>query len=172
MAKTFFIVVCVISIVCIQSCVSPSKHEPKKPVVHHNVSTTNQLQLAFVAATNKARSKARMCGDKKFPAAPALALNNKLNQAAYLHSLDMYENQFLEHSSSNGNTLVERMRNESYSWRAVAENIAHNQKNIAQVIEDWLSSPGHCSNIMSADFTETGIAQVNRYWTQVYAAPK
>ncbi|MEJ2115163.1 MAG: CAP domain-containing protein [Gammaproteobacteria bacterium] len=122
-------------------------------------------------AVNNVRSKARMCGRKFFSAAPALDLNINLNKAAYKHSLDMYENQFLEHVSSNGNTLVERMQDANYSWNAVAENIAHNQKDIAHVIEDWLSSPGHCSNMMSADYTQTGVAQVNRYWTQVYAAP-
>ena len=65
----------------------------------------------------------------------------------------------------------ERMQQIDYAWSAVAENIAHNQRTIAQVIQAWLSSPGHCSNLMSAEFTQTGVAVVNRYWTQVYATP-
>ena len=84
----------------------------------------------------------------------------------------MSKHQFLEHTSSNGDTLVERMQDVSYLWSAVGENIAHNQNSIGQVIEDWLSSPGHCSNMMSADYTQTGVANVNKYWTQVYATPK
>ena len=133
---------------------------------------SSQLEHDFLTATNRVRAKARKCGDKYFPAAPALRLNKSLNKAAYGHSLDMFENQFLEHTSSNGDTLVQRMIRVDYLWKAVGENIAHNQKTIMHVIEDWLSSPGHCSNIMSSAYTETGIAQVNRYWTQVYAAPK
>ena len=84
----------------------------------------------------------------------------------------MSENQFLEHTSSNGDTLIERLHNVNYLWSAVGENIAHNQNSIKQVIDDWLSSPGHCSNLMSDVYTQTGVALVNKYWTQVYAAPK
>ncbi len=84
----------------------------------------------------------------------------------------MSENQFLEHASSNGDTLVERMQDVNYVWSAVGENLAHNQKTIQQVIADWLASPGHCSNLMSSDYTQAGVAVVNRYWTQVYATPK
>ncbi len=43
----------------------------------------------------------------------------------------------------------------------------------------WLSSPGHCANIMSADFTEMGAAHaIERsststiYWTQVFGSRK
>ncbi len=126
----------------------------------------------FLSKVNVVRSKARKCGDEYFPAAPALILNHTLNKAAHKHSQDMSKHQFLEHTSSNGDTLVERMQDVNYLWSAVGENIAHNQNSIGQVIEDWLSSPGHCSNMMSADYTQTGFANVNKYWTQVYATPK
>jgi len=99
-------------------------------------------------------------------------LNHKLSKAAQKHSQDMYRHQFLEHTSSNGDTLVERMKGVKYIWSAVGENIAHNQSSIGQVLDDWLGSPGHCSNIMSADYTQTGVANIHKYWTQVYAAPK
>jgi uncharacterized protein YkwD len=134
----------------------------KDPDFHHQ----------FLKQVNIVRSKGRRCGEVFFPAAQPLSLNHNLNQAAYKHSNDMFKHQFLEHVSSNGDTLVERMHKANYVWRAVAENIAHNQKSIGQVIDAWLSSPGHCSNMMSAAYTQTGIANVNRYWTQVYAAPK
>jgi uncharacterized protein YkwD len=46
------------------------------------------------------------------------------------------------------------------------------------VVNGWLDSPGHCSNIMDTQYTEMGIAYlVNRksdagiYWTQVFARP-
>lgn len=131
-----------------------------------------EFEKLFLNKVNVVRSKARKCGDKYFTASHALILNHSLTKAAYRHSKDMSKHQFLEHTSSNGNTLAERMQGVNYAWRAVGENIAYNQKSIGQVIEDWLSSPGHCSNMMSADYTQTGVANVNKYWTQVYATPK
>jgi len=123
------------------------------------------VMLSACAATNTSRvsiSKNKQVGTS----------TNFEEDFLYKHSLDMSEHQFLEHTSSNGDTLVERMQGVNYAWRAVGENIAHNQKSIGQAIEDWLSSPGHCSNIMSSDYSQTGVAVVNSYWTQVYATPK
>jgi len=144
----------------------------QKPLKASHSNSQSQFEVQFLTQVNKVRATPRVCGDKKFPAAPALELNTKLTIASRKHSMDMSKNQFLEHVSSNGDTLVERMQDVAYAWRAVGENIAHNQKSILAVIEDWLASPGHCRNLMSADYSQTGVAVVNRYWTQVYASPK
>lgn len=140
--------------------------------VKNNSLSSASLEAQFLVEVNKVRSIGRRCGNKKFPAAPALTTSPKLSSAAHQHSLDMSENQFLDHVSSNGDTLVERVQEVNYAWRAVGENLAHNQKTIQQVISAWLSSPGHCSNLMSSDYTHAGVAVVNWYWTQVYASPK
>jgi len=168
MKRIYFVCVSVI-LVFSAACVSntPNVNKPDKAL-----STPNQFEQNFLAEVNKIRARPRNCGNKKYPAAPALVLNEKLTRASYKHSLDMSNNQFLEHVSSNGDTLVERMQGVAYSWSAVGENIAHNQKSILAVLQDWLVSPGHCSNLMSADYSQTGVAVVNRYWTQVYASPK
>lgn len=143
-----------------------------KPRVKFNTLLPANFEQQFIDAVNKTRAQSRVCGNKKLPAAPKLILNKKLTRASHKHSLDMSKNQFLEHTSSNGDTLAERMRDVAYSWSAVGENLAHNQKTIQQVIEDWLASPGHCVNLMSADYTQAGVAVVDWYWTQVYAAPQ
>lgn len=160
-----------ICLLLISACVTNSSSSQKPRVKNNSVSSV-QFEQQFLAEINKVRAIARICGNKKYPAAPALTLNSKLTSASYKHSLDMSENQFLEHVSSNGDTLVKRMQNINYVWSAVGENLAHNQKTIQQVIADWLVSPGHCSNLMSSDYTQAGVAVVNRYWTQVYATPK
>ena len=131
------------------ACASNSTTGKKQRFKEKSESKT-QFEKRFIAEVNKVRATPRACGNKKFPAASALVLNAKLTSASYKHSLDMSENQFLEHVSSNGDTLVERMRDANYDWSAVGENLAHNQKSIQQVIADWLSSPGHCSNLMSS----------------------
>ena len=166
------IIFVVIFLLSLFSCGAPLISADTNAATQISASKDSSLQHQFLKQVNMARSKGRRCGKKYFPAALPLSLNQNLNQAAHNHSEDMFTHKFLEHVSSNGDTLVERMHKVNYAWRAVAENIAHNQKSIGQVIDDWLSSPGHCSNMMSASYTQTGIANVNRYWTQVYGTPK
>lgn len=155
--------------VLLVSC-APANHVSERK--NTKVVQSTGFEKLFLNKVNIVRAKARKCGDEYFPAAPALILNHTLSKAAHRHSQDMSKHQFLEHTSSNGDSLVERMQAVNYAWRAVGENIAHNQNSIGQVIEDWLSSPGHCSNMMSAEYAQTGVANVNKYWTQVYATPK
>ena len=144
--------------------------KPKPVILVKHKSSTTALQHQFLEQVNRLRAHTRKCGNKHFSAAAPLTINDRLNQAAYRHSLDMYKNSFLDHVSSNGDTLLDRVEKTNYPWRAVGENIAHNQRSIEHVLQDWLSSPGHCKNMMSSEFRHTGIAQVNWYWTQVYAA--
>ena len=165
------IIFLVIIFLFISACTSIAV-SPKTSQIKSTKHITAKFEQQFIAEVNKVRKKSRLCGNKKYPAAKPLMLSEKLTVASYKHSLDMSDNQFLEHISSNGDTLVERMRDVEYAWSAVGENLAHNQKTIKQVIEDWLSSPGHCSNLMSSDYTQAGVAMVNGYWTQVYASPK
>ncbi|MGO1693891.1 MAG: CAP domain-containing protein [Marinobacter sp.] len=56
---------------------------------------------------------------------------------------------------------------------------AAGQNSVDQVVDGWLSSPGHCANIMRVEFTEMGAARIeapgSKYspvWTQVFARPR
>ena len=106
------------------------------------------------------------------PSVPGLTLNAQLNQAAQVHNQDMVRFDFLSHTGSNGLRSSDRVTNAGYQWRSTGENIAVGQRSVNEVMEDWLSSPGHCRNIMSASFTEFGMAYDARYWTQVFARPR
>jgi uncharacterized protein YkwD len=63
-----------------------------------------------------------------------------------------------------------------YRARHVGENIASGVPTAREVVDGWLASPGHCSNIMDPRFTEMGVAYATErrsrgviYWTQVFA---
>lgn len=71
------------------------------------------------------------------------------------------------------------MTRAGYSWKAVAENVAAGQSTAEEAVRTWLESPGHCENLMSPGYSETGIAHaINReaekgiYWVQVFATPR
>ena len=73
-----------------------------------------------------------------------------------------------------GNTYykaVPRLSKAGYKWSTWAENVAMGQQNEEEVMKSWLSSPGHCANIMNPNVTEVGAAHSGDYWTQLFAAP-
>lgn len=128
-------------------------------------------------AVNTARAQARKCGGRSMPAVAALSWNEQLQQAAFVHSSNMATYDFFSHTGLDGKEVSQRIRDEGYNWRAVGENISAGAPDVATVMAGWLSSPGHCANIMSANFAEMGAAVVTNnstyygsYWTQVFAA--
>ncbi|MGM0375741.1 MAG: CAP domain-containing protein [Bacteroidota bacterium] len=123
---------------------------------------------------NEARAESRRCGGTKHEATHPLGWNEKLAQAALVHANDMAENEFFDHTGSDGSTIVERIEREDYVWRAAGENVAMGPRTVADVVEGWLESPGHCSNIMNPDFREMGaaISDDGQYWVQVFATPR
>ena len=152
-----------------------------------NDSTTNasneceldEIEVEMLSQINAARATARMCGTDSYAATTQLQWNCSLKQAALAHSTDMETNNFFSHTGSDGLQVSDRVNAENYSWMAVGENIAAGQTTVSQVMQGWLNSPGHCSNIMSASYTEVGASLVSSttadyptYWTQVFAAAR
>jgi uncharacterized protein YkwD len=139
----------------------------------------DETDRALLNRVNEARSQPRQCGDQDFDAAEPLSWNCKLEDAARAHSEAMAELEFFSHTGPEGDQTGERLNARGYSWSAVGENIASGQNSVDQVVDGWLSSPGHCANIMSADFTEMGAAKIEApgsqyspFWTQVFARPR
>jgi uncharacterized protein YkwD len=135
------------------------------------------FEQEMLSAVNTARATGRQCGGANMPAVSALTWNGQLEQAAFSHSSNMANYDFFSHTGLDGKEVSQRVRDEGYNWRAVGENIAAGSPDVVAVMAGWLSSPGHCSNIMSENFTEMGAAVVTNnsasyriYWTQVFAA--
>jgi uncharacterized protein YkwD len=138
-----------------------------------------RVSARVLALANEARSRARRCGMRRFPAVPPLALERHLTSAAREHARDMARHDMLEHSGSDGSLPDQRVTRAGYQWRATGENIASGPTTPEEVMAGWLSSPGHCENLMSPHFKEMGIAWVvdpksaqGVYWAQVFATRK
>lgn len=119
---------------------------------------------------NEVRKKGCQCGDTWYSAAPPLAWNEQLAKAAEGHSIDMRDNKYFSHTAPDGSNAGERMERAGYQWTAYGENIASGPANEKAVIADWLSSPGHCKNIMNKNYREMGIGRAGRIWTQVFGS--
>lgn len=128
---------------------------------------------------NAARAVARSCGATAMPAAAPLAWNDRLFSAAARHSSDMAVNNYFSHTGLDGRSAAQRVAAEGYAWSWVGENIAAGQSSVSVVVGGWLASPGHCANIMRAEYRDVGVSCVRqsgstygRYWTMTLARPR
>jgi len=125
----------------------------------------------FLNRINKIRAKGCNCGITYFPPAPPLKWNDDLEFAARGHALDMSERNYFSHTSMNGRSMSDRALDAGYGYKGykiytVGENIAQGQMSIAEVMNGWLHSEGHCRNLMNPAFKEVGIAETDHYWVQ------
>ncbi len=139
------------------------------------------FQADMLAAVNARRRAGATCGaNGNFPAAPDLVWNAQLTQAAAAHSDDMVTNNFFSHTGSTGSTLGSRATAAGYSWSGLGENIAAGQSSVANVVDGWMKSDGHCANLMNAAFKDIGVACIaggtgntyRTYWTQDFGTPR
>jgi uncharacterized protein YkwD len=105
-----------------------------------------------------------------------LAADSRLATAARLHSRDMANRGYFDHTTPDGVTFDKRITNAGYRWSSVGENIAKGQKDAASVMRSWMDSPGHRANILNCTFKDIGIglAYDSRrapLWTQDFGTP-
>ncbi|MEV4419486.1 CAP domain-containing protein [Patulibacter sp. NPDC049589] len=108
-----------------------------------------------------------------------VALDARARQAAQGHADDMAARNYFDHTAPvpapNGTTVAERLTATGYSWSSVGENIARGQLTPRLVMQAWLGSEIHCTNLMAPKFTDAGFgvstAGAGPYWVQVFARP-
>lgn len=139
------------------------------------------FQASAMARINQKRAAGASCGTRgSFAAAAALAWNTRLTQAADGHSRDMVANNFHDHVSADGRTLADRIDATGYAWNTIGENIAAGYPSVNAVVDGWMTSDGHCANLLNPAFTEVGLACMsgsaattyNSYWTMTLARPR
>ena len=136
--------------------------------------TPQQLTLAeeVLAHVSAARSSGTTCGGVQRPAVSRVALSDQLIQAAQAHSDDMESMGRLTHTGSDGSNPGQRIARTGYQAATWGENAAMGYRSGAAVVAGWLSSTGHCNNMMNAAYTEIGAARAGDYWTLVLARPR
>jgi uncharacterized protein YkwD len=138
----------------------------------------SDIEQQVLTLVNRARSQARKCGTFIQPAVPPLTASARLDAAAVAHARDMATHDFFEHRGSDGSMVSDRVTRTGYLWKNVAENIAAGARAAETVVQGWIDSPGHCVNLMGAQYKEMGIgyaierkSQSGIYWSQVFASP-
>lgn len=144
---------------------SSLRHDSSRAPVPATIDRTKMLRLV-----NEVRSRGCQCGDTYYPAAPALKWNAQLEAAAYHHSSDMAKNKFFSHKAPDGSRGGARLDRAGYNWKTYGENIGQGYRTEREMLNGWLSSPGHCKNILNKTYTEMGVAKVGTLWTQEFGS--
>ncbi len=98
--------------------------------------------------------------------------SQKLTAAAAGHASNMATRGYFSHTSPNGRSVGDRVDRQGYNYCVVNENLSYGRKNLANVINAWMNSPGHRRNILNPKVTEFGVAQApGGYWVLVMARP-
>jgi len=127
--------------------------------------TEDQIAYQLLELVNRERAANRL---------PPLRLHPQLQTASHWMAQDMAANEYLDHTDHEGRELEARLTAFEYrEYQVVGENVAAGQVTAAEVMANWMESPGHRSNILSPDFCEIGIGHVQNsagkfqhYWVQ------
>lgn len=99
-----------------------------------------------------------------------LVMASDLTAAAVLRAEELTE--VFSHTRPNGEPCFSVIAEQK---RTVGENIAAGQPTPEDVMDCWLSSPGHRANILNPDFRELGVGYLYRegeeyrhYWVQLF----
>jgi uncharacterized YkwD family protein/spore coat assembly protein SafA len=99
-----------------------------------------------------------------------LAANWELSRVARYKSQDMVDNRYFSHTSPVYGSPFQMIRAFGLSFRTAGENIAYGQRTPQAVVNAWMNSSGHRSNILNASYTQIGVGYVanGHYWTQMF----
>jgi uncharacterized protein YkwD len=141
------------------------------------VTTWDPAWAAFedqvLTLVNQRRAAGATCGGVAKPPVAPLTVDARLRCAARVHSRDMGTNNFMSHTGSNGSTPWQRITSAGYTYTRAAENVAAGYGTPSAVVAGWMSSTGHCNNIMDARLLHLGVgyfyapnSTYKHYWTQ------
>ena len=99
--------------------------------------------------------------------------NWELSRVARYKSQDMINKNYFAHNSPTYGSPFNMMETFGIRFSAGGENIAQGQKTPSEVMNAWMNSPGHRSNILSPAYNQIGVGLARasngkHYWTQMF----
>lgn len=162
-----------LSVACSKSPLMEMTPPPPPPVKDTTFVMNNPVNRELlISLVNDIRTKGCNCGDTFMAAAAPITWSKPLERAAYLHSKDMFENNYFSHNDLEGGNGGKRIASMGYIWKAWGENIALGVLNERTVVDGWFKSVTHCKVLMTSSFREMGVAKVGNFWSQEMAVPK
>ncbi|MDS0134091.1 MULTISPECIES: CAP domain-containing protein [unclassified Amycolatopsis] len=136
----------------------PSTSEAPPPTTKPAARVAPSVAAQVVTLVNDERAKA---------GCSPLAEESHVTKAAQDFSDKMSAEDFFSHTSPDGTTFDQRIKQAGYS-KPGAENIARGQTSAAQVMDSWMNSEGHRANILNCSLKKIGVGVTTDgwYWVQ------
>ena len=104
----------------------------------------------------------------------SLTLDPTLTKAANIRAKEIVT--LFSHTRPNNTICFTVLKEVGYSYMACGENIAGGYSTSSKTVEEWMNSPGHRRNILSAGFSRLGVGYVyipnseyGYYWVQMFS---
>ncbi|MGE5631323.1 MAG: SafA/ExsA family spore coat assembly protein [Caulobacteraceae bacterium] len=146
---------------------NPALIYPGQKLTIPNINDVKAWENEVVRLTNIERSKRGL---------QTLTTNWQLSRVARYKSQDMINKNYFDHQSPTYGSPFNMMESFGLRFSAAAENIAMGQQSPQEVMNAWMNSPGHRSNILSPAYTQIGVGLAKDkygrcYWTQHFMKP-
>jgi uncharacterized YkwD family protein/spore coat assembly protein SafA len=143
---------------------NPALIYPGQKITIPNIDDVKALEDEVIKLVNAERAK-RGLG--------SLKANWQLSRVARYKSQDMVNKGYFSHTSPTYGSPFKMMESFGLKFSAAGENIAYGQRTPQQVMNAWMNSPGHRSNILNPSYTEIGVGLAKTkngvsYWTQMF----
>ncbi len=140
---------------------------PGQKIAIPNIDSVKQMEAEVIRLVNIERSKKGL---------QLLKQNWELSRVARYKSQDMINKKYFAHESPTYGSPFKMMESFGIKFSAAAENIAYGQQTPQEVMNAWMNSAGHKSNILGPSFLEIGVgaakdSQGRVYWTQMFIKP-
>lgn len=89
---------------------------------------------------------------------PALTFNSQLAQAAAGKASNMFAENYWAHFAPSGKTPWMFITGAGYKYVYAGENLARDFSDAPSVVNAWMNSPSHRSNLLDKNFKEIGVA--------------
>ncbi len=101
---------------------------------------------------------------------PALVLDKNITAVTDAHCIDMATNKYLAQKNRQGADLAKRLTDAKIQFTASAENLAMGKFTPQVIVDAWMKSEIHKTNILNKDFTKVGISVATALDGTVYWA--
>ncbi len=146
---------------------SPEQQPPPQPSTSEAPPPSSTKPAARVAPSTAAQVIALVNDERAKAGCDPLTEESHVTKAAQDYSDQMSAENFFSHTSPDGTTFDQRIKQAGYP-KPGAENIARGQTSAAQVMDSWMNSEGHRANILNCSLKKIGVGVTTAgwYWVQ------
>ena len=146
---------------------NPALIYPGDKVTLPNITAVKTQENEVVRLVNAERSKRGL---------QLFTTDWQLSRCARYKSQDMIDKNYFAHQSPTYGSPFDMMEAFGLRFSTGGENIAKGQRTPQEVMNAWMNSPGHRSNILSPSFSHIGVGLARdkngrTYWTQMFIRP-